>query len=128
MNRTLRAVDTMCAAHGVTRADVLCALVRAFIERPASAPVPTQRPERKAETPDARVARAEAGIRKVMRRRLSCTVRELKAATNSRRFGVGDWGNAFAALCKAGELRLGEELTDAGRTRKVVTLLDGAAL
>jgi hypothetical protein len=68
------------------------------------------------------VERAEASIRKVMQSRHRCTVRELKQATASKSASVNDWDKALAALCSAGEVRVAEEDTKAGRKRKVVIL------
>lgn len=72
---------------------------------------------------ETRAARAEAAIRKVMRSRHRATVRELKAATSSKRISVGDWDKALKALCSAGEMRVAEEQGKRGQTRKVVILL-----
>jgi hypothetical protein len=123
MSKILRRVDEMCAANRITRVDVLCALVRAFVElRPAP---PALEPERKApeETRTAR-ARVEAAIRHVMRSRRRCTVRELKAVTNSKLVSVEDWDKSFKALCDAGEMRVADEPGARGQTRKVVTLTE----
>jgi hypothetical protein len=75
---------------------------------------------------ETRAARAEAAIRKVMRSRHRCTVRELKQATASKRISVGDWDKALQALCRAGEMRVAEESTPKGHMRKVVILLKEA--
>jgi hypothetical protein len=58
-----------------------------------------------------------------MRSRRRCTVRELKGATNSKLNSVADWDKALLGLCKAGEMRVEEERTSKGRTRKTVILL-----
>jgi hypothetical protein len=55
---------------------------------------------------ETRAARAEAAIRKVMKSRRRATIRELKAATNSKKISVTDWDKALAALVKAGEMRV----------------------
>jgi hypothetical protein len=72
---------------------------------------------------ETRAARAEAAIRKVMRSRRRSTVRDLQAATSSKRISVDDWGKALKALERAGEIRVADEKTPKGRTRKVVILL-----
>lgn len=51
-------------------------------------------------------ARCEAAIRKVVRARRRITIRELRRATNSYRYGLGRWDQALQALAKAGEVRL----------------------
>jgi hypothetical protein len=58
-----------------------------------------------------------------MRSRHHCTVRELKQATNSKSISVEDWDKVLKGLCSAGEMRVAEERTAAGRTRRVVILL-----
>jgi len=82
---------------------------------PYSRPVPPEG--------ETRAARAEAAIRKVMRSRRRSTVRDLQAATSSKRISVDDWGKALKALERAGEIRVADEKTPKGRTRKVVILL-----
>jgi hypothetical protein len=67
---------------------------------------------------ETRAARAEAAIRKVMRSRVRVTVRELKAATNSKKISVSDWDKALAALVKAGEMRI-----DIAKTGKKTVIL-----
>lgn len=67
---------------------------------------------------ETRAARAEAAIRKVMRSRVRVTVRELKAATNSKKISVSDWDKALAALVKSGELRI-----DLAKTGKKTVIL-----
>jgi hypothetical protein len=116
--KILRQVDELCAANGVARVDVICELIRALVEG-RTAPLPEQAPEG-----ETRAARAEAAIRKVMRSRRRCSVRDLKAATSSKRISVGDWDKALQALCKAGEMRVADEPGNRGQTRRVVTLTE----
>lgn len=63
--------------------------------------------------------RCQASIRRVIRQRGRCTVRELKQATHSARHSGADWDRAFALLMKAGEVRV--ELGPKGK--KTVILL-----
>jgi hypothetical protein len=119
----------MCAARGVTRADVLCALVRAFIEgQPQPVPAPALEAEREAPGRGTLAARIERAIRLVMQKKRRCTVRELRAYTSIKSLKVGDWDKVLKALVSAGELRVAEEPGARGQTRKVVTWLDGAVL
>lgn len=72
------------------------------------------------------VEKAEASIRRVMQSRHRCTVRELKQSTRSIAISAIDWDKALTALCSAMEMRVAEERTKGGQTRRVVTLLKDA--
>lgn len=122
--KILKRVDGICAETHTTRVDVLCVLVRALVGHQAARQA-GQAEETERGLPGRPVLRLspQECIMRAMRSRHSCTVRELKAATSSRRISVGDWDNALMALCSAGELRVAEEPGARGQTRKVVTLL-----
>lgn len=120
--RILQRVDDVCATLHTTRAVVLYALLRGVLAGPHD---PSGAKHTVVTAPDneTRAARAKAAIRKAMRYRRCETVRRLKQATNSKRIAVADWDKALKGLCNAGEMRVAEERTMSGRTRRVVILL-----
>jgi len=111
MDKLIKGVDKLCAENKVTRVDVLCALIRAFIEK---ARLSRKKPKSSADL--------EAVIRKAIGSRHSCTIRELKRVTHSKHTSSDEWDKALQALCRTGELSVADEKTLAGRTRKMVTL------
>jgi hypothetical protein len=107
MDKILVQVDEMCAAQGLTRADVLCALFRALVARaPAKRPAPHLSPQE--------------CIMRVMRRRHSCTVRELKRNTSSTRIPPIEWDKALRDLIVNGSVTF--HLGGKTGLRKVVSL------
>ena len=122
--KILKRIDGICAETHTTRVDVLCVLVRALVGHNAArqAGQAGQSERGLPGRPALRLSPQECLLR-AMRSRHSCTVRELKAATSSRRISVSDWDNALKALCDTGMLRVAEEPGTHGHTRKVVTLL-----
>jgi hypothetical protein len=107
--RILKRVDGLCTAMGITRVDVLCALLRAASEKHKAPEAPP--PPNVTDT-----------IMRVMRRTGSMTVREVRGKTASKRVRPVDWDMALHALCEAGEVRIAGERTTTGRTRRVVSL------
>jgi hypothetical protein len=114
--RILQRVDEVCAALHTTRVEVLYALLGALIAvdaKPSAALSVVQAVPR---------ATAREIIMRAMRRSGKITVRELKMNTQYKRIAVEDWDKALRALCDAGEVRVAEERTENGRTRRVVLL------
>jgi len=110
--RILQRVDRVCAEIQTTRAEVLCALVRALVGEPQSN-----------QMPGVPHLSAQDCILRELHRSGSLTVRELKTRTTYRRHGIVAFDRALNELCVAGRLRVAEELTGSGHMRRVVILL-----
>ncbi len=112
----------MCAANRITRADVLCELVRALLSDRAPAARKTERG-----LPGPPALSPKESIMRALRRSGSMTVRELKRTTNSKRVSVDDWDRALRDLIVSGTLNF--HLGGKTGLRKVVSLpeISGAA-
>jgi hypothetical protein len=124
--RILQRVDEVCTTIHTTRAEVLYALLRSIVAEcspgasGAYAPPAVALKSPVAESVPRMTAREL--IMRAVRRSGSMTVRELKMNTHYKRIAVEDWDTALQALCDAGDVRVAEERTENGRTRRVVLL------
>jgi hypothetical protein len=108
----LQRVDEMCAAGGVTRVDVLYAVLGALC--PPNAP----------NAPDVEApVYIKAAIMRAMRSNRRVTLHQLRRLTNSNKYGIGLWDKALKSLVQAGAISVtqGER-----RNTKVCTLLKGS--
>jgi len=107
----LQRVDEMCAAGGITRVDVLYAVLGALC--------PPNAPDADVEAP----VYIKAAIMRAMRSKRRVTLHQLRRLTNSNKYGIGLWDKALKSLVQAGTISVtqGER-----KNTKVCTLLKGS--